>query len=250
MLIIKIIRHFFSLLIRNLYWLYNLSRIKGIRNTSLHFPIKIEGKGSIKIGRGGSLQKRVSLKVATSAQLTIGEKSILDRTVDIQIGKSGNLIIGNRFSCEYGTRLFSSTTWRLGNNVKIATNCAIFSRESGFQGKLLIGDGTHIGDNTIIDVCGDITIGKAVAIGPNCVIYTHDHDYKQHSKPAWKGGVITKQVKIEDGAWIGSSVTILPGVTIGERAVIAAGAVVTKNVNPKTVVGGVPAKVLNKSKKD
>ncbi|MBV4357845.1 hypothetical protein KTO63_11845 [Parasegetibacter sp. MAH-26] len=51
-------------------------------------------------------------------------------------------------------------------------------------------------------------------------------------------------ITIEDGAWIGSRVTILPGVTIGEKSIIAAGAVVTKDVEPYTLVGGVPAKII------
>ena len=89
-----------------------------------------------------------------------------------------------------------------------------------------------------------LPIGQSVAIGPNCVIYSHDHTYDSDAPAAWKGPLITKPVTIKDHAWIGSGVTILPGVTVGERAVIAAGSVVTKDVQPNSVYAGIPAKKI------
>lgn len=240
----KLINQAIIITARSVYWLFNISNIKGLFFLRIHFPFIVEGRGRIEMGYGNVVQKNVSFKIAKEAQLTVGKNATFSKLNDIRVGGEGKLIIGDDFSCEFGSRLFLSTSWNIGDNVKIATNCAIFSRESGYQGTLKIGDGTHIGDNTIIDVSDNISIGKDVAIGPNCVLYTHDHDYKSQDKPAWKGGVITKPIIIEEGAWIGSGVTILPGVTIGERAVVAAGAVVTKNVDPNTVVGGLPAKLI------
>ena len=141
------------------------------------------------------------------------------------------------------------TDWSIGDEVQIATHCAIFSREGGVAGKVQIGDGTHIGDHSIIDCAANVIIGKEVAIGPNCVLYSHDHDYASDSSAAWKGGLICKDITIEDGAWVGSGVTILPGVTIGKRAVIAAGAVVTKDIPAHTIWGGIPAKQIGETGK-
>lgn len=86
---------------------------------------------------------------------------------------------------------------------------------------------------------GKVTIGNNVAIGPRCilVVVSHPNFSKIRSKVKQKNKVII----IEENAWIGAGVIILPGVTIGANAIVAAGAVVTKNVEPGTIVGGVPA---------
>lgn len=87
---------------------------------------------------------------------------------------------------------------------------------------------------------GGIEIGDDVLIGPQTIIATLNHD----PDPEKRGGMIPKPVKICDKVWLGARVTICPGVTIGEGAVVGAGAVVTKDVPPRTVVAGVPAKVI------
>ena len=87
---------------------------------------------------------------------------------------------------------------------------------------------------------GGITIGDDVLVGHNCVIATLNHVMD----PDRRADMIPAPVEIGDKVWIGANVTILQGVTIGEGAVIAAGAVVNKDVPARTVVGGIPAKVL------
>ncbi|WP_430934761.1 acyltransferase [Saccharicrinis sp. 156] len=243
MVLIKLISYWLKRLARHVYWLLNLSKIKGIGTATIAFPIIVEGKGTIELGFYTQLKKHAKLLIAQSAQFLVGERAIFDSNTDIRIGKGGKLKIGHNFSIEYGSRIFTAKEWLFGNDVKIATHCAIFSRES-VQGILTIGEGTHIGDNTILDITDNLSIGEEVAIGPNCTIYTHDHDYKQTNKAAWKGGIVKKPVVIEDGAWIGSGVTILPGISIGKNAVVAAGSVITKDVPELTIWGGVPAKQI------
>ena len=87
---------------------------------------------------------------------------------------------------------------------------------------------------------GGIEIGDDVLIGQQVVIATLNHDLN----PEKRGSMTPKPVKIGNKVWIGAHATILPGVTIGDGAVVAAGAVVTKYVPPNTVVAGVPAKVI------
>lgn len=87
---------------------------------------------------------------------------------------------------------------------------------------------------------GGIVIGDDVLIGHNCVIATLNHV----DDPENRADMLPKPVRIADKVWIGANVTILPGVTVGEGAILAAGAVVTKDVAPRTVVGGVPARIL------
>lgn len=87
---------------------------------------------------------------------------------------------------------------------------------------------------------GGITIGDDVLVGHNCVIATLNHEMD----PDRRADMIPAPVKIGDKVWIGANVTILQGVTIGEGAVVAAGAVVNKDVPARTIVGGIPAKVI------
>jgi acetyltransferase-like isoleucine patch superfamily enzyme len=87
---------------------------------------------------------------------------------------------------------------------------------------------------------GGITIEHDVLIGPRVNLITENHPLD----PSDRRALITKPIVIKRNAWVGAGATILPGVTIGENAVIAAGAVVSKDVHANTVVGGVPAKFI------
>lgn len=87
---------------------------------------------------------------------------------------------------------------------------------------------------------GGITIGDDVLIGHNCVIATINH----LQEPDRRGDMIVKPVRIENKVWIGANVTILQGVVIGEGSIVAAGAMVNKDVPRMTVVGGIPAEVI------
>jgi acetyltransferase-like isoleucine patch superfamily enzyme len=230
--------------IRRVYWSINLGRALEHPASKVGRQIVCEGKGTLTIGANATLHDHCELSVGAQGSLHIESSAQIREQAIIRVGHGTHVRIGSSFLLERGSRLFIQKDWRIGDDVKIATDCALFSRESPQAGKLSIGDGTHIGDHTIIDVADDVTIGREVALGPNCVIYSHDHDYQNADGAAWKGPLVTAPVNIGDGAWVGSGVTILPGVTIGERAVIAAGAVVTKNVPSGGVWGGIPAKSL------
>lgn len=105
--------------------------------------------------------------------------------------------------------------------------------------KIKIGNFSSIGDQCILDGRGSLVIGDSVNLSTGAWIWTMQHD---PNDPNF--GVISGKVTIEDYAWISSRTTILPGVTIGYGAVVAAGAVVTNSVEPFTIVGGVPAKKI------
>lgn len=104
----------------------------------------------------------------------------------------------------------------------------------------------HIGNNVFFNSgCrfqdqGGIYIDDNTMIGHNVVLATINHDLN----PANRGTNLPEPIHIGRNVWIGANATVLPGVTIGDNAVIAAGAVVTKDVPENTVVGGVPARVL------
>ena len=120
-----------------------------------------------------------------------------------------------------------------------------------------IGEDAYINQNLmiIVDTEGrekDLTIGRRVSIAPNVTIILSSapnksklvkHEYVK------KNLVKTAPVQIGDDAWIGSNAVIFPGITIGERSIVGAGAVVREDVPPDTIVAGVPAKVIKKLKK-
>lgn len=105
--------------------------------------------------------------------------------------------------------------------------------------KLVVGSGTVIGHNALLDARMGLTIGNNVNLSNEVMIWTLHHDYNDTGFAA-----IGSPVVIADYVWLCSRAIILPGVTIGKGAVVAAGAVVTKDVLPYTVVGGVPAKKI------
>ena len=108
-----------------------------------------------------------------------------------------------------------------------------------------MGSWVAIDDEVNLYSADKIRIGTKVAISREALICTASHDITKPNRP-----LVTAPITICDGVWIGARATILPGVTIGEGAVIAAGAVVTKDVEPWTVVGGNPAKFIKKRELD
>lgn len=109
-------------------------------------------------------------------------------------------------------------------------------------GDIIIGDHTRIGlHNTII---GPVTIGSHVNLAQGITVTALNHNFEDSDKRIDEQGVSTTPVIIEDDIWIGANAVILPGVTIGNHSVVAAGAVVTKNVPPHSLVAGVPAKII------
>lgn len=107
--------------------------------------------------------------------------------------------------------------------------------------KIVVGDNFYV--NAYCHFLGEIYIGNNVQIGPQTVIWARDHEFKAGALIREQGHN-SQSVVIGNDAWIGAHCTILKGVVIGDGAVVAAGSVVTKDVPPMTVVGGVPAKIL------
>ena len=109
-------------------------------------------------------------------------------------------------------------------------------------GDVVIGDHTRIGlHNTII---GPVTIGSHVNLAQGITVTALNHNFEAPERRIDEQGVSTQQVTIGDDIWIGANAVVLPGVTVGNHCVIAAGAVVTKDVPPHSLVAGVPAKII------
>lgn len=117
-----------------------------------------------------------------------------------------------------------------------------FSCINNAVGDVIIGDHTRVGlHNTVI---GPVTIGSHVNLAQGITITALNHNFEDKSQRIDAQGVSTKPVIIGDDIWIGANAVVLPGVNIGNHSVVAAGAVVTKDIPPHSLVGGVPAKII------
>ncbi|EEU30727.1 putative maltose O-acetyltransferase [Limosilactobacillus coleohominis 101-4-CHN] len=113
---------------------------------------------------------------------------------------------------------------------------------SDYGANLKIGKGVFINSGVMFTDLGGIELADNVLVGPNATIISVNHPLD----PQKRHTVEMKPVYIDKNAWLGANSTILPGVTVGQNAVVAAGAVVTKDVPANTVVAGVPAKVIKR----
>lgn len=152
--------------------------------------------------------------------------------------------VGDNVIFEEGVLVFHPENIEIGNNVYIGHNTIL---KGYYKNKMIIGDHTWIGQNCFLHSAGGIKIGKAVGIGPMVKISTSMHK-EELSKPVLFCDLEFGEVIIEAGCDVGIGSIILPGVKIGEGSIVGAGSVVTKEVEPYSVVAGVPAKVLRRRK--
>jgi len=159
------------------------------------------------------LMAKVSALTKQLNSLTLAEQTEKQKIIMELFGSVGsNPFVGDNFHCDFGQHI------HVGDNFHADYNC------------------------TMLDLA-EIRIGNNCLIGPDVGIYTAGHRLEPEGRTL---DVYGMPITIGNDVWIGGHSTILPGVTIGDGAVVAAGAVVTKDVEPNTIVGGVPAKVIKK----
>lgn len=107
-----------------------------------------------------------------------------------------------------------------------------------------IGSGSMVGENCFLDGFGGLSIGRDVLIAHNTSLISEDHGYATRRIPIRRQPKTPGAIVVGNDVWIGCGVRVLKGVTIGDGAIIAAGAVVTKDVPPYAIVGGIPGRVL------
>lgn len=152
-------------------------------------------------------------------------------------------ILGSRATIGPAVHIRGASAISVGDSFSCDRRCSLYADGDG---RISIGD--HVAFN--IDVCinaaigGEISIGHHVLVGPRVLMRATDHEFSRTDVPISQQGHMPGKIRIEDGAWIGGNVTILGGVTLGQGAIVAAGAVVTGDVPPYAIVGGVPATLL------
>ncbi len=178
-------------------------------NIWLHSESKILGRGGVQIGSG-----TVVWPQAVIAATMLGMDDHLDTP--------------------------ASGTVRLGRDCEIRNGAMIIS----YGGDIEIGDKVSVNPYTILYGHGGLKIGSRTRIAAHCVIIPANHRIEDPTRPMMDQGLICEGITIGEDVWIGAGVKVLDGVTVGDHAVLAAGAVVTRDVAPWSIVGGVPAKPI------
>lgn len=157
--------------------------------------------------------------------------------------KEWNRVIKSLIPGEIGVylrrRYFRKHFKQYGEEIIISHHVTLYNPQ-----KMIVGDRVHISGYAHINAGGGITIGDNSGIGPYAKIFSVNHDLDSQDKfwhHTWKPG---EPVRIGKDVWIGSAAIILPGVSIGDGAIIGAGAVVTKDIPPYSMAVGNPAKVI------
>ncbi|MEM9022587.1 MAG: acyltransferase [Bacteroidota bacterium] len=166
--------------------------------------VRFFNRANIRWGRWVKLGERVYLSAMGSGQLTLGD--------NVGIGAYSRLVIATSFN-------YIGAHITIGNNVGL-------------------GEFAYLGGG------GGLTIGDDCIIGQYLSCHPENHHFEDPERLIRHQGVSRKGIHIGRNCWIGSKVTVLDGVTIGDNCVIAAGAVVTKDMPANSIIGGVPAKVL------
>jgi len=173
----------------------------------------------------------------------ISRRRLLSQIQPERFGSLGDgASIGLPARIEGASRIF------IGNGVIIAAHSylSVVREYAGihYDPQLVIGDRSNFGENLLLSCCGRITIGSDVLASARVFIGDTYHDYATEAPPLSAPMASPRAVTIGDGVFLGVGCSILPGVTIGERAYVGAGAVVTKDVPARTVVAGNPARVI------
>lgn len=148
-----------------------------------------------------------------------------------------------------GTQI-AADAWLDGDNgtIEIGKNCLIHPMAMllPYDGFIKLGHECSVNPFAVLYGHGGLTIGNYVRIATHVVIIPANHGYADPNIPITFQNVTQEGVVIEDDVWVGCNATILDGVTIGKGSVIAAGAVVTKDIDPYSVVAGSPARLIKK----
>lgn len=149
---------------------------------------------------------------------------------------------GRWFDLEAGVVIKGLKNVSFGNGVCIERNGTLFA--SG--GSLKLGNDCYINRNVQLGSNGDapLTLGNSVMVGPNVVMDTSRHNDARTDIPMKLQGLSYSPITVGDDVWIGANAVIVCGVTVGDGSIIGAGAVVTRDVPPRAVVAGVPARVV------
>lgn len=142
-----------------------------------------------------------------------------------------------------GLVLQGCASMRLADKVRLGRGCQLYAE----GGSLELGEETALSPGVTVDASGGLVrLGRQVAVGPGTVIRAANHCFDRPDVPIMRQGHRYGEVIVEDDVWIAANCTLTPDVRVGRGAVVGAGAVVTRDVEPYAIVGGVPARIIGR----
>jgi acetyltransferase-like isoleucine patch superfamily enzyme len=175
--------------------------------------------GTGRMGRGVCIGRRV----------TLGSRRCITLADRVTIGDYCQLHGGKR-----------PESLSIGESTFVHSFCIL----RAFNGYIHLGRDCSLNPYCVVYAGGGIEIGNCVRVGPHTAMIASEHRYERTDVPIYEQGTVGRGIRIEDDVWIGVNCSILDGVTIGRGAIVGAGAVVTKDVEPYSIVAGVPARVI------
>lgn len=171
-------------------------------------------------GKGAAISRGVTLRCPR--RLKLGPGALIDEGVFFDIkSAAASVTIGARNQIMHGAHF-----------------------ETGYEGHVTLGNDCFIGAYAILNGHGGLTIGNNVLIAGHCHIVAGNHRFEDTHTPMMAQGIDSRGIVIEDDVWLGAGVKVLDGVRIGTGSIVSAGAVVTRDVEPYSIMGGVPAKLI------
>jgi acetyltransferase-like isoleucine patch superfamily enzyme len=149
--------------------------------------------------------------------------------------------IGENVVIEHGALIIKPERVKIGSNVYIGHYAILRGYDTN---DLVIGNDTWIGQLSYINSAGGVTIGSRVGIGPCVKMMSSEHREEGRDVPVLLSDLEFARITVEDDCDIGIGAVILPGITVGRGSIVGAGAVVTKDVEPYSIVAGVPARKI------
>lgn len=183
------------------------------------------------------VRKPLSLLRRLSRQVAQSQRRLWFKATQTNL----SLGTGVQFGKDCVVRCSNARQVSLGDHVTLADRARVQCK----YGEVRIGAHSFIGIGTILAARDAVTIGRHCQIAEYVTIRDNDHKFWT-GEPIAQSGYDTAPIVIGDNVWIGAGARILKGVTIGDDAVVAAGAVVTGDVSPRTLVAGVPARVIRR----
>jgi len=153
--------------------------------------------------------------------------------------------LGARSRLSMPIQLVGSERVSIGSRVYLGPGCWLLTHEPG--GTLRIGDGTSIAGHCVLSAAASVEIGRKVLFARNVYVADHRHGFgDEHEAILDQPIEDLRPVVVEDGAWLGQNVVLLPGVTVGRGAVVGANSVIREDVPPRSVVAGSPGRVVRR----
>lgn len=159
----------------------------------------------------------------------------------LMLSGAGGVTLGDRVILEQFVGLSA-----VGGRITVGDDCELrcFARLEAHDGTISLGARSSVNPFCLLSGFGGLQIGRDVRIGSHCVILSSTHRFEDPTQVIRAQGVERRPTVIGDDVWLGTSVTVMGGVSIGTGCVVGAGAVVTRDVPPLSIVVGVPARVV------